>query len=355
MQDLTRKVSNTTFANFVTNWNLSRQQAGNDLNQIKNLAVQQLDQLKNDLPQLTEYTEEEIALIKSFNLDKFFGKSGVDYISSIQKQLQTTGQNAQSLMQTFVNELNQAKNRPNQIFNALLPLQGTTTNINKSDGIIEVVFDGKVQISNISDGKEQIGDWFLIIDGYAHLFNVRREDFEIISISKGSPTRIKFKTKIEIAASILAIIASIISIEQQYASDRIMVEQLKSRILVSDSLQQQFMKEAEERLSKNVEREINRIVDNKVQEQRIDTKTRSDIVSSFQKGVEKQYNFIINGGDVKFYLGDPTENEKSTQLESSKKEVQQLKENLENIKALNASNGTTDTTATEENVTPPTE
>lgn len=355
IQDLTKKIGqNVSLTNFVANWNQLRQQNANDVNQLRAVANQQLEQLKTELLQFEEYGEEEMEIMKSVGLEKLFGKSGVAHLSNIQKQIQSNPANTQTLLQNLVNELNQAKNKPQQIWNILQPIKISATNVNPKEGIVEIIFDKKVQISNISDGKEQFNDWFIILDGYAHLFGIRREDFEIIGISKSSPTRLKLKTTIEIAAAILSIISSIVAIEQLYSSDRIMVEQLKARELASDTLQQQFIKEAEERLTKNVEREINRIVDKKVEEHQVDTKTRSDIVTSFQKGVERQYNFIINGGDVKFYLGEPTENEKSNQLELAKQEVKLLKEKLENMKALNAKNSEPDSTATS-NETPSSE
>ncbi|HQW16480.1 MAG TPA: hypothetical protein PKZ48_00005 [Bacteroidia bacterium] len=352
VQDLTKKFGqNPTLTNFITNWNQLKQQYANNENQLSQIANQQLEQLKTDLPRFAEYGEEERSILNSIGIEKFVGKDTIAYLSNIQKQIQSNPAITQTLMQNLLNEINQVKSKPQQIWNILQPIKITSTSVSPKEGIVEIIFDKKVQIENISDGKEQFNDWFIILDGYAHLFGIRREDFEIISISKSSPTRIKLKTTIEIAAAILSIIASIVNIEQLYSSDQIMVEQLKSRELASDTLQQQFIKEAEERLSKNVEREINRIVDQKVQEHKVDTNTRSDIVTSFQKGVEHQYNFIVNGGDVKFYLGDPTENEKSNQLEVAKQEVKQLKENLENMKALNAKNSEPDSTATSSETT----
>lgn len=348
VENLTKEFSNNSLiTGFITNWRQLRQQAGNDPNRLKDLVVPQLESLKTGLPKLSQLSEEDTTILKSFNIEKFIGKIGQTTISNLQKQIQTNPANTQALIQSFINELNQAKTNPTQLFTQLQPFKTEIPNIEKNEGIIEIIFNGKVKIVNISDGKEQFNDWFLIIDGYAHLFDKKREDFEIINISKNSPTTIKIKTTIEIAAAILGIIASVYSIEQQYASDRIMVEKLKARPLVEDSLHQQFLKEAEERLTKNVEREINRLVDHKIEEQKIDAKSRGDIVNSFQKGVKKQYNFVINGGEVKFYLGEDKENEKTKELEAKKEEIKLLKDRLENIKTLNESNTSSKTSETD--------
>lgn len=291
------------------------------------------------------WTTEHENVVEQLGLKKFIGDNGRKYFEDIKNQLRSNTTTSTNVIQGFIQELNVPISKSAQLLTLLQPFnpESNIKVLDTEEGIIEIIFDGKVQIANVSDGKEQFNDWFLIIDGYAHLFEMKREDFQIINISKNSPTRIKIKTKIEIAAAILGIIASVYTIEQQYANDRIMVEQLRSRPLVDDSLQQQFLKEAEDRLNKNVEREINRIVDHKVEERKIDTKTRGDIVNSFQKGVQKQYNFIINGGEVKFYLGEGADNIKISELEASKQEIKLLKDKLENIKALNENNNTSQT------------
>lgn len=331
--------NNSIITSFISGYAQLKQQAGSNPSQFSNLAIQQLENLKKGMPVFHQYNNESIEILKSLNIEKFIGNTGLNTITVLQSQLRANPSNSQTEVQKFVNELNQAKNKPTQILNQLLPFKTESVQIQNNEGVIEIIFNGKVKIENVTDGKEQFNDWFLIIDGYAHLFNMKREDFEIINISKNSPTTIKIKTSLEVAAAILGIIASVYTIEQQYASDRIMVEQLKARPLVDDTLQQQFLQEAEGRLSKNVEREINRIVDQKIEEKQIDTKSRGDIVNSFQKGVEKQYNFVINGGEVKFYLGTESENEQTRDLELKKQEIKELKNKLENIKSLNENNG----------------
>lgn len=301
-----------------------------------------LDKISTSLASLNTgtWSADQEKILTKLDIDKLVGQSGAKYFIDIKQQLQNTPSSASAIISSVIAEINKIRTKPVQLYTLLQPfeLPEITTAINGSEGIIEITFDGKVRIDDFGTAKEQIEEWFLIIMGYSNILNVRREDFQIISISKSSPTKFKIKTSLKNTALVLGVITSVLLIEKTILENKLMIEKLKQNPIVSDSaFHQEYIEKAVQEIEKKIQLGIDEIVDKKMEENKI-SDGNGDIKNSFSKGVEYQYNFVINGGDVKIHVNNGEVQKQVDTLEKSKNELKQIKESYENQKALNEHN-----------------
>lgn len=208
------------------------------------------------------------------------------------------------------------------------------TYLTDKDGIIEIVFDGKVAIEDFSDAKKQMEQWQLIIDGYAKALGVSKEDFQIISIVKASPTKFRIRTNLKNTALMLSIFVSLLNIQRGILDNLAMINNLRQSPVTSDEkLNNEFIKRASEELDARIEKEIAEVVEKKLKEQKIG-KGNGDIKNSFAKGVQYQYNFINNGGTVNVYIANDSLQDEAKLLEKVQKEIQTAKNSSASIKQI---------------------
>lgn len=336
VEEFTAKfANNTAIVNLNNLWNQIKTQTATNVNGSTPTYVNFIEGLKTNLSTLNiNLSKEEEEILDTWDLTKFVKGNGHHFLTEIQNQITSNPAQAPNIIQKVVTDITQNRAKPIKLNGELKPFK-IKEQISLTQGVLEIIFQGNTEISNISNGKDQFEDWFLIIDGYASIFNIRREDFEIIGISKNSPVKIKLRTTLEIASFIMTIVAGIIVIEQRFSGDRILIEQLKSRTLIESEAQQTFIKTAEEQLSISAKKEVDRLVKEKLNERKINTAENGHIQASFNKGIETQYNFIINGGDVKFILNDPAETKKAQELELLKEGVKEIRRALIQTKSIN--------------------
>ncbi|MBK8586676.1 MAG: hypothetical protein IPN88_15120 [Bacteroidetes bacterium] len=170
--------------------------------------------------------------------------------------------------------------------------------------------------------------------GYARLLDVRREDYEIISITKSSPAKFKIKTNIKNAALVLGIVTSLLLIEKTVLENRLMIEKLKQNNLVPDpEIQKRFIEDAEKHIDEKIKDGINKLVDQKLKEHNVQ-QGNGDIKNNLSKSIENQYNFIINGGNVNIQVIDGQIRKQVDVLEKTKEELKQIKEAYEDQKVI---------------------
>lgn len=236
------------------------------------------------------------------------------------------------VLSSIYSDLNIAKSILSNSIQLLQQLSTLEPSANGGEGVIEIVFDGGVKIDNVTEGKEQFNDWFIILEGYAQLLDISRDDFEIMEITKSSPTRMKIKTKEAIITTILATIVPLIQLETAYIGQKTTLATLKANPMVEKDLHNQYMLAAQEVLDKKIEKHIEEIVDKKMTEHNSTTEKKASI----HKAVLKQYQFITNGGDVKFYFGDNSAKEEEiAKLEHDKETIKALRDSLNDLKLLN--------------------
>ncbi len=287
------------------------------------------------------WTTDQEDVLKKLDISNLVGENGRKYLTDIKNQIDSAPSNAQAIIQGAIQELNKLRAKPNQVFTMLQPfsMQETVSILNNSEGVLEIVFDGKVSINDFGEAKEQMEDWFIIIEGYARLLGVRREDFEIISISKNSPSKFKIKTTLTNVTLVLGIITAVLHIEKTILENKLMIEKLKQNPIISDStFHKQYIEKATQEIENKVKEGIDKIVEDKIQEHPI-PENNGDIKASLSKGIQYQYNFIVNGGNVNIHVIDGQVQQQVEKLENSKIELKQIKENYENQKALNENNG----------------
>lgn len=317
--------------------------------------VEQLILIANTF-QFNTWKTEQIELLEKLDYDAILGTKGKQRLESFIINARREQPSVKSDIEAYYNDYTRFKNSPSQLKSILTSLKLNIEDIELGDeeGIIEITFSNKVDVNNFTDAREQMSDWFFIFEGYARLLDVRNEDFEIISIIKQSPTKVKVKTALKHTISILTIISSILVIERSIIERQHLIEQLKIQSITSDKeLQNKLVEQAESELQKDIDNKIEKLVDEKLKEHGIDIEkdAKGDVKSSLKKGIHNQYSFIVNGGDVKIQIGDGNYQAEVASLETKKEDVKKLKKSLSEIKALtspdNETNG--DNISNEEN------
>jgi hypothetical protein len=202
-------------------------------------------------------------------------------------------------------------------------------NIRESEGksMFEIVFQENVEINNMHEGKDQFNNWWHIIGGYAQMLNLRSEDFEIVSITKNSPTKIKIEVVSAAAVAILSITAELVKLENTYITNRMQLEQLKVNSLVKGEIHEKYIKEAEKELDERIEKKLTDIVEKNIHKHNANIES----TSSINKSIKNQYTFIVKGGDVKFYINEESSGNKILEIEEMKTKTKTIQDTLQSI------------------------
>lgn len=284
------------------------------------------------------WDREHQIIAETLGFSDFLGDKGETFFNNIINTLRTNPGLASTTLQNAITPINNAVNKIVQFQNLIEPFAKSSNVEILQDGfgIIELTFDSNVSIEDFNDAKHQMDDWYLIIDGYARLLNVRREDFEIITISKNSPTKFRIKTAIVNVSAVVGVFATLLSIEKTVLEKKLIIEQLKQNTIISDQGKQEaFIKDAEENIEKEVDAKIEKAVEQKLKEHGIKKGDgNGDINNSLSRSIHNQYNFIVNGGTVNFYVTDGKVKQAADTLENIKKDIKLIKQKYENQKAI---------------------
>jgi len=285
---------------------------------------------------ITKLTAVQEKILEIYNFSDILN-GGFDIKSS--KLLAQADQNpktAQGNVQKLFAELNALFTKPAQIMAQLQPFASIDTRptIGDDEGIIELVFDGDVSIGDFAEAKQMMNDWFLIVDGYSRLLGIQKTEFEIYAITKASPTKLKIKAAATTTALVLAIVSGLLDIEERIVGNKVLIEQVKQKSLAPDDAQKKFIKEIEKSIKETVSKEVDRIVTEKLAEYKIG-EGQGDVETSLKKSVEKQYNFVVNGGEVNIYIEEEgTSQESIKALETKKEKVKELKQQYDSLSGL---------------------
>lgn len=323
---------------------IQNQQIGRNIPSLQNQNIS-LSQIVSSLDKIIEIigsistallTAEHEFILEKLGLSNLIGEKGKNHFENIKFQIQNNSPSTSNLLQTTIIELNILRTKPNQFLNLLqtFDFKSNIQLLNEDEGIIEILFDGGVAIDDFKEAKDQMNDWFFIIEGYSRLLGVTREDFEIINISKNSPVKFKLKTTLNNTALFLSIITSVLLIEKTVLENKLIIEQLKHNNLVPDAeVQKEFIESAEKNIDAKIEVGINSIISQKLLEYKI-PKNNGDIATNLKKGVQNQYNFVVNGGIVNVYVLDGEIKKDVVLLEKTKEELKLIRDAYENQKSL---------------------
>ena len=162
-----------------------------------------------------------------FGKFRALGDEGVNNTIANAEIMRSQQGNVANYIAQIISPINQLKSTANQYLLLLDPLkEGFEGNdiIGNEDGIIEIIFDNNVEITNFVNSKSQMESWYIIIRGYAQLLSITPEDFEIISMSKASPAKFKIKTKLEGAKLILDIVVALLFIEKEFIPTKNLID-----------------------------------------------------------------------------------------------------------------------------------
>lgn len=286
--------------------------------------------------QIGVWTGDHDLVVDGLDIKNVIGEKGRLFLEKVKSQIQASPATGPTLISSTIAELNKLRTKPVQLASLLQPfdLQPEIKFINTDESIIEIIFDGNVAISDFQEARDQMNDWFIIIEGYARFLNVRREDFEIIGMYKSSPSKFKIKTKLKNARFIVNIVTSLLLIEQIVLENRLMIDRLKGQNLVDDiDFQKEFINKAEMNIESKIKEGIEKIIEEKILEHQIGD-NNGDVKTNFARSVENQYNFVINGGDINIHVIDGQLKEEVEALQKNKDELRQIKEAYENQKSL---------------------
>ncbi len=322
------KVSNN--ATFVAEVQKLNRQQTNVAGQVvaTNLNTVNFDIIKNILASIDTslWTQEHWDVAKVIGVSKLFGLEGSRYIEDIKNKIAINPDN-RAIATPLITELSVLRTKPKQIFTLLKDFEiiPNIETISKDEGIIEITFQGNVEIEDFKEAKDQMNDWFLIIEGYARLLEVPRQEFEIINITKNSPTTFKLKTSLKNVSLVLGVITSLLVIQRSYLDNQLLLEKLRQTSLSPDADgQKQFIDNAEQHIQKEIDAKLDALVDKKLTEYKV-KENAGDIKISLAKGIENQYNFINNGGNINIHISN---GELKPQLEL----LQNTKEVIKNIR-----------------------
>lgn len=284
----------------------------------------------------TMWSDDHRYIAEKLGLMDLIGERGRRYFENIKNNVLSSNQVDINIISNITNQINQLRTKPTQLLSLLgnFEIESNIDTLKPDEGVVEIVFDGGVAIDDFKEAKDQMSDWFIIIEGYARLLGVSREEFEIINISKNSPTKFKIKTSLTNAGLFLGIVTSLLVIEKTYLENKLTIEKLKSTELVPDNKAQIiFIQTAEKHMDEKIKKEIEDLVDEKIKEFKI-PEGNGDIKNNLAKGIENQYNFMINGGTVNIHVIDEKMKKDVDTLEKAKEEIKLIKTAYENQKAI---------------------
>ena len=284
------------------------------------------------------WTSEHWDIAKIFGVDNLLGTAGSQYLDKIKVSLVNNPSNRSSLIMSLVTELSNLRTKPKQLVSLLndFEIKPNIEKISEEEGIIEITFEGNVEIEDFKEAKDNMNDWFLIIEGYARLLDIPRQEFVIINISKNSPTKFKLKTSLKNVALVLGVVTSLIAIQRSYLDNQLLLEKLKQTTLSPDTEgQKQFIDTAEQHIKKEIDSKIETLVDEKLREYEI-AENNGDIKTSLRKGIENQYNFINNGGNINIYITNGELKPQVEKLQNTKDEIKNIRNAYEYQKSISS-------------------
>lgn len=322
--------NNANITNVIAQYGQQGPQFKNNQTQYQAIAFQHLDVLMKELSKL-ELRDDELQILGDFGFSKYFGIDNNKYFEAVKSNIAQNVGASYVQLGPILTDINRIKTSFQQLMTSLAPIGKTSSPIPNDMAKVEIIFAGKTELKNISACKEQMEDLYLVLRGYAQLFGTAPEDFEFQSITKHSPGKITIWTKLERAAVIITIVTGLMAIQKELMDDQMTIEKLKSKEMGDPKMQKDFIKSIEDNYEKQRDEKIEKLVHSELEKRQVET---GDIKNDFKKGVEKQYNFIINGGSFNFQLSNPTEKQKVDELEKLKSDVQKIISGLEEIKRL---------------------
>lgn len=319
--------------------NLSRQRS-NSVGQVVapvnyNISI---DNIKKILASVNTslWTNEHWEIAKILGIDKFLGPEGSQYIEQTKLSIASNSSNKVNIIMNLVTELNNFRTKPKQIATLLndFGISSNIKTISDDEGIIEITFEGNVDIGDFKGAKDNMNDWFLIIEGYSRLLNVPREEFEIINISKNSPTKFKLKTSLKSVTMVLGIFTSILVIQRSYLDNQLLLEKLRQTSLSPDlEAQRQFIENAENHMQNEIDNKIEKLVNDKLEEYKIEENI-GEVKTSLKKSVENQYNFVNKGGNINIYITNGDLKPQVEQLQKTKEEIKNIRTSYDYQKSI---------------------
>jgi hypothetical protein len=267
-----------------------------------------------ELDKLRFLSDEDVDVIKKLNFDELLN---IDL-----RGIQNNTLNPQQLLdiaRTTAYRITNLTNMVNSFYENLKNFSISVSQSSENTAIIEIIYKGKARIENFSEAKDEMDDWFVIMEGYARHLGVQSSEFEIIEISKNSPAKFKIKSALKNAQLIISVLTGLYILEAKIQSDIYHFEQLKNSS-ASSVIPQEMLETIQKHFDSSIEKGIDKMIEEKF-------KNKSPDQNALRKSIERQYKFINNGGEVNVYINEG-ENNGSKELLEAKQQLQQIKNQL---------------------------
>lgn len=203
-----------------------------------------------------------------------------------------------SIWQALHSQLSGFSQKVNHLYVGLRNVPEEETAISIDSCEIEVVFQYGASIDNIVEARRQFSRWYQIIEGYARLKSIAKEDYSFIAITKASPTRLRIRVPKDQLAVWLAILTGLFAIEERLIGKKVLIEQIRSISLTEEKRQSEFVDEAERDLKREAEDSVKKLAEDVIGKEKAEPEAHGFMV----KSVENQYVFISNGGTINVTL-----------------------------------------------------
>lgn len=329
------------------NFEVLKAYQGNDPNRPPKQSVSILTEIRNILSSivLREYYPNQEEILSRMGFLDLIGDRGVTYLNSV---IASAANSSMTISGPEIKRL--ISNLSDFIFNIPVTFYYTSKfaeeiHAEEDEVIIEVVFDDMASIDNFKDAKKEMGDWSLIVNALAKLTGGSVDDFPIVSFSKNSPTRTSFKCK----AATALLVLEFFKVSTELAKSVIEYKQSMDMVIKSDpEMAEENTKRREVRSAEIIKEGGQKITTNIIATARKDKSINNDV----NKGIEKQVNFVNNGGTINVYLGTEENSEVVAELKEAQAEIKRLNENNENRKKISEHSDTEevdDTDSTDNN------
>jgi len=298
-----------------------------DVARFRKIARENILEIVRELKSYNTYMLEDLDLenLKRLGIHGIIGLNSDKFFADV-----TNLQNTESILnaiRTLTNAISSVRYAAGVIYSSIsgfdenISLRKTLTD---DEGIIEIVFNYGVEINDFSQAKSQIDHWHLIIEGYARLLNISQDEFQIVGMSKNSPSKFKIKTKKMYVKIVLAVIAAIVVMHKDYLENEILIKRMSRTDLLNEDMQTQMKKMAEEALEKQLDEKFNSLVDKKIAEHNIRKEDIDETKVFFKRSIKNQFNFVLNGGEVNIKLIDSESQDEIQFIEKTNIEIKNI-------------------------------
>ena len=305
------------FRNTITQYNQQQQsnpsnaiQLYNNLEQQRQLLINQFIQLEQELKDLKEYKS-----LKNFKLDELFGDKAIEILNRLKFEIQ----NSPNVIIPEVTELVNKVTQFQQLFNSMTNVFGNDYEIDieeEVDNEFVLYFENGANIETLKELSKASQDWQIVVNCLSRLVRDNESETKIISVERGSI--------ILTVSAISAIIYALSNASNKILDVILKVYEVKKKALELKQLKLSAIDDAisilEKQAKLNVISEANTIANELLDEYQWNNAEElfNETKIAVNQAIRKIIRFTNAGGKIETKILNPTEEEEIS--------IKQLKE-----------------------------